>query len=188
LPHTDNVIWKIPGKGVYVGDLRDDKANGQGKWTSLDGSVMRGTFKDWDWESGSAAVTLPNNDLYDGEFRSGVPHGKGKRNYTNHDVFEGEFLNGSIVEGKHTSGNEEYKGPFLNGKRHGAGDLSFKDYNTSLFGDVEKPIWYFHGSFVEGQPHGSCWVLARVPGVSGYYEYEGSFRNGKADRGGWTLQ
>lgn len=55
-------------KGTYTGDCKKGKANGKGKATGV--------------------------DSYEGDFISGLPHGKGSYTWKNGDVYTGEFIKG----------------------------------------------------------------------------------------------
>lgn len=41
-------------------------------------------------------MLFPNDDVYEGEFKNNVFHGKGKYFWNEGDVFEGEFVNGKM--------------------------------------------------------------------------------------------
>jgi hypothetical protein len=133
----------------------------------------------------------PINDeqsRYKGEWKGGVPHGKGTKEVFEADSFgqphcwsiiEGSFVNG-FAEGycKQTykkeaeeDGQESYEGEFHNGKHHGQGTYYFDDGS------------YHKGSFTEGYEHGE-----------GYYYYSkknktwvGEFdKNRKKQGGRWV--
>jgi hypothetical protein len=70
-------------------------------------------------------VILYNNlgDIYIGEFKNGLKHGKGVETYANGDFYEGDFING-LCEGSGTylwKDGSEYNGDFKQGYRNGYG-------------------------------------------------------------------
>jgi len=122
-------------------------------------------------EEKDADTWYPINDeqsRYKGEWKDGVPHGKGTKEVFEADadscgqprcwsIIEGSFVNG-CAEGycKQTykkeaggDGQELYEGEFHNGKHHGQGAYYFDDGS------------YHKGSFKEGYEHGV-----------GYYYYQ----------------
>lgn len=67
--------------------------------------------------------------MYEGEFKSGLKHGKGKYIAASGLIFEGSYLHGvKSGEGKiiNRDGSLSYEGEFLNGLPHGKG-ISYKD-------------------------------------------------------------
>ena len=67
--------------------------------------------------------TYTDGDIYEGEFKDGKRHGKGKYTFKNGDIYEGEFKNGAKHgKGKYTSANGTiYDGDWENGEKHGQG-------------------------------------------------------------------
>ena len=86
----------------------------------------------------SQMYRLPENDLYIGEFKDYLPHGKCQVYFGSGNYFEGQLNEGSLVEGKMFYANgEEYEGPFLDGKKHGAGCQAYPD-GSVVFGKFVK--------------------------------------------------
>jgi len=78
--------------------------------------------------------TLTNGDKYAGEYKNGLPHGKGSYTLANGSKHTGEYKNG-VPEGKGTSTYAEggsYVGEFKNGKPNG--------YGTATYANREKYI------------------------------------------------
>jgi hypothetical protein len=114
--------------------------------------------------------------LYEGEWRDGLPHGRGVMRWQNGDVYDGEFDNGQ----PHGSGTAEavantftfadgrvYTGEFVHGLREGKGKL------TQPNGDV------YDGQFVHGTVTGfGCLRYAKGPRV-----YQGLFEHGRKVKG-----
>lgn len=82
-------------------------------------------------QDGNGKETRKNGDIYQGDYRNGLKHGKGKIiYYLKKDVFDGEFINGVFNgRGELTNANgDSYNGEFQNGERHGTGILKTKDF------------------------------------------------------------
>ena len=100
--HTHGV--KQYPDGVYEGDFRNDKREGQGRFTRNDGTVIQG------------------------EFFNDSPHGQGTMvNPKDGLVFEGLFRNGEFYKGKLTVGSRTYEGEFKRNVFHGAGKFTGSD-------------------------------------------------------------
>ena len=79
-----------------------------------DGKCMAG-----DCDSGSGILQLSNGDVYEGEFKNGQQHGKGKYTYINGAEYKGMWAKGK-QHGKGTyttSKGEEKHGEWQDGKR-----------------------------------------------------------------------
>jgi len=135
----------------YVGEIKNGKPNGQGKWTLPNGNKYEGEWKDGE-KHGQGTYTFHYGDKYEGEWKDGEKHGHGtftfpdgrkyvgewkdgKRNgqgvVTSPDGYKyvGEFKDGKW-EGQGTftvSDGTKYVGEFKNGKNHGQGTLTFPD-------------------------------------------------------------
>ena len=82
--------------GVYVGELKDGKRNGQGTYTFADGAI------------------------YVGEWKDDYQHGHGTYNYANGDVYVGEWKDGKRSQGTYTfADGAVYVGEWKDGKRNG---------------------------------------------------------------------
>ena len=66
--------------------------------------------------------TWKNGDRYEGQFKKGKLHGKGKLFYKNGNYFEGSYKDGSMSFGSFTWFNDDkYVGNYLNDLEHGKG-------------------------------------------------------------------
>jgi hypothetical protein len=87
----------------YVGEIKNGKPNGQGKWT------------------------LPNGNKYEGEWKDGEKHGRGSYTWSNGRKYIGEWKDGKKHgQGSYTFGRgkwegDKYVGEFKNEYRHGQG-------------------------------------------------------------------
>ena len=77
----------------YVGEIKNGKPNGQGKWN------------------------LPNGNKYEGEWKSGKKNGQGTYTYPNGDKYVGEFKNEERWNVKVYDKNGNIKGKYVNGKK-----------------------------------------------------------------------
>ncbi len=108
---------KTKGKGVF----QNGQTNGQSVQTLDNGEKRVGEFKDGEIIKG--IVYYPQNPIngktqYKGEFKNGLPHGKGKFTYEFGSYYEGDFENGKFNgQGRLIEPGGDYKvGLFKNGK------------------------------------------------------------------------
>jgi len=76
--------------------------------------------------SGSGRYDFANGDFYDGEWKSGLRHGKGTYVWKElNEKYFGDWA-GGLKEGKGTftyPNGDVFTGPYVNGNRHGKGEL-----------------------------------------------------------------
>lgn len=92
-------------EGTYVGNWIDDRMDGKGKMSWLNGDEYEGDYKQ-DYRSGIGMMKYRNGDWYKGEFRNGVLNGKGLYTWKNGEKYDGGFT-GGIMDGH---GRIEYSG------------------------------------------------------------------------------
>ena len=80
-------------KSSYDGFYKDDKRNGQGTLTFLNGSIYEGSWKD-DLANGTGVIRFNNGDVYEGEWIDGETDGTGVFTWSNGDKYEGDWKNG----------------------------------------------------------------------------------------------
>ena len=80
-------------KGVYLGEKKDGKRHGQGKFKWSDGDKYVGEFKDGK-RNGQGTLTKPNGDKYVGEFRDGEQDGQGTYTHSDGKKYVGEWKDG----------------------------------------------------------------------------------------------
>ena len=109
---------------------------------------------------------------YEGMILGGVPHGKGKRVWTDGGSYNGEWVAGRM-EGKGveiTSNGQEYIGDFKGGKKDGMGTIYFPNGNKFVGildqGKMHGPGLYTFATgalqfceFKEGKQHGHCFEV-----------------------------
>lgn len=97
---------KPHGKGKYTwsngdfyeGDWVNEQRTGKGKYIYADGSVFEGDFVENRME-GKGKFTWANGDIYEGDWVNSKLHGKGKYTWADGNVFEGEWKNDEKVKG-----------------------------------------------------------------------------------------
>ena len=132
-----------PNGQKYVGEYRDDKANGRGTLTFPDGSKYVGEFKD-NKRNGQGTYTFPSGEKYVGGYRDGKRNGQGTLTLANGEKYVGEYRDGNAHgRGTYTfSSGAKYVGEYRDGKRNGQG--------TFTFPSGEKYV----GEFKDGNYHG----------------------------------
>ncbi len=139
-------------------------------------------------EKKDADTWYPINDdeqsRYKGEWKDGVPHGKGTKEVFEADscgqprcwsIIEGSFVNG-FAEGyckqtyKQEDGQSYYEGEFHNDKHHGQGAYYYEDGT------------YHKGSFKEGYEHGEGYYYNAKTNQTWVGEFD---KNRKKQGGRW---
>ena len=101
--------------------------------------------------TGQGTATYQNNDIYEGDFLSGIREGRGiYRYFEKGNKYEGEWKNNARhgIGKMLYAGIGEYHGYWENGKRHGEGVFTYEKT-----GDVYSGWWRFgqkngHGTYV----------------------------------------
>ena len=180
---------------VVVKNSEDSDSEGEGK-------ARKPRLKSEPWRIGQVSVYHPpvglsqnpsqpskslGNEIYfsyDGEWKNGKMHGRGRYLFKDGTTYEGyfdsnkqhgegiaEYLKGQRYEGQWAEGRwsgkgsfdspkgTEYIGEFFRGRRHGKGKIVYPSGLT------------YEGEFFDGKPHGRGAVTSRLTGWS----YEGSF-------------
>ena len=161
-PNTIN----YPNGSLYVGEIKNGKRHGKGKFTYPSGNTYEGQFKD-DAFCGQGIYRRTDGSYYTGEFADNTYNGKGEYHFANGDV---------------------YKGFYKNGKRHGKGVFSYKsggsleaeytDGVTNKGTRNYKDGSVYYGGWVNGKPSGDGEYKAVRKGVQAAV-YIGSFKDGK---------
>ena len=82
--------------GTYIGELLNDKPNGQGTLTLPNGSTYSGFWKEGK-PNGKGKLKKSDGRKYEGDFLNGKRHGLGKFSYPDGRQFEGEWGNGKFI-------------------------------------------------------------------------------------------
>ena len=150
----------------YVGDITNDKPNGQGTETSPEGEKYEGEWKDGK-KDGQGKFIQVDGSKYVGEWINGERNGYGTHTSSNGTKYVGKWKNGKKNgQGIFTSsGGSKYVGEFRNDKRNGYGTFTWPDggkyegkWNNGVFhgqgkvtlADGEK----YEGEWKDGEKHG----------------------------------
>ena len=161
--------------GKYIGEFRENKREGYGKFIRNNKSYYIGQWLN-DYEHGKGAIYSEinsNNDyiIYEGDFANGKLNGRGKCVYEN--------------------GNY-YIGQFSDGLRHGKGIIYYKNNTIKYDGDFVrdvaegkgKYIWedgeYYIGQFSKNLRHGKGIEYYK----NNHIKYDGDFVNNKYEGNG----
>ena len=116
----------FPSGQKYVGEFRDDKIHGQGTFTFPSGQKYVGEYRDGK-RNGQGTYTFPSGEKYVGEYKDGNSHGRGTYTLPNGEKYVGEFKDGNYHgRGTYTLANgEKYVGEWRGGKQNGQGTYAF---------------------------------------------------------------
>jgi len=116
----------------YIGEKRKEIRHGFGTYVYKKGSFCvryEGEWKDGE-KHGKGKMFFSDGSVYSGDFREGEMTGYGTRKYTNRS-YTGEFLLGEYHgEGIYTDKNVTYEGSFRRNKRDGTGKLTNRSNGT----------------------------------------------------------
>ncbi|MCL2082621.1 MAG: hypothetical protein FWH04_05225 [Oscillospiraceae bacterium] len=135
-------------------------------------------------------ITYENGITYRGEYKDGVPNGKGVLTFANENTYDGDFVDGMLTgKGIYTwADGKIYEGDFVDGKRHGKGvykSTSGSTYNGNFVCDKYQGkgvyTWAsgnkYDGDWVDGNRHGKG-VLTFADGDKCECYYVDGLRNG----------
>ena len=139
---TDNGTYSygVDKKGCISGDCQ----NGTGKKVFTNG-VYEGQFKNGKFH-GKGKYNYPNKSTYDGDWQDGVKQGKGQYVWYNGDFYIGDFYNdkkqgqGVHFWGKGNAEGDKYSGGWYEGQISGWGVFTSKN-GTVQEGNFEKGIY-----------------------------------------------
>ena len=144
----------FPSGQKYVGEFRDDKIHGQGTFTFPSGQKYVGEYRDGK-RNGQGTYTFPSGEKYVGEYKDGNSHGRGTYTLPNGEKYVGEWRDGKQNgQGTYTfPSGEKYVGEYRDGKRNGQGTFTFPDGANYV------------GEFKDGNYHGQGTLLGPTGGV-----------------------
>lgn len=102
----------------YIGEVKNDKANGGGIGVWNTGSIYKGEWKD-NMRHGTGEFKWADGQVYEGEFKNDIRSGKGTYYWPSGEKYEGEFVNNRMNgEGilYDPDGNKKYEGEWKNDK------------------------------------------------------------------------
>ncbi len=188
-------------KRKYVGEFKNNKFHGYGKYYHLADDKYKGYFYEGEWvkgfRNGQGTVIWPNGNKYIGEQKLGKLHGKGKFFSQADNQFKGDTYVGEYKEGKkhgkgtyfYANGNKyvgDYKNDYPNG--HGTflylADNEFKGFTHSGQYKNGKREGYGIFTYPNGSRHEGNYINDRREGIGTYFHsngniYSGSFKKGK---------
>ena len=125
----------------YEGNFMMALFNGEGEYIYQDGLINKGQFKDGNFINGTIYYTSGN--IYTGEIKNGLIHGKGLFTWKNGETYYGEWEeNLKSGHGTYTyKSGAVHTGEYKNDLPHGKGELTYSD---------SKLI----GNWVNGKKHG----------------------------------
>ncbi len=166
----------ISSKRKYVGDFKNNKFHGYGKYYHLENDKYKGYFYEGEWQNGKrhglGRVIFPSGNKYVGEQKNNKIDGEGTFFYLADDKFKGDKYTGEYKNGKrhgkgkyfHNNGNK-YEGEYKNGSLNG--------YGTYYYLANDKFKGFVHsGQYLNGKRHG--YGTFKYPNGS---KYEGQFKN-----------
>lgn len=117
--------------GHYVGEMQNGKRNGKGHFLYENGNIYDGEWRD-DLKHGKGTYTWTGRgDAYEGQWKDNKRHGRGKLTLTDGSIYNGEWKrNEKHGKGKFTwpDGNF-HEGQYKNGKKNGYGIFKFAGGN-----------------------------------------------------------
>ena len=177
------LIDALGDAGTYSGDVLGGLAHGNGVMDYETGRQYSGSWYHSLWQGKGGRMTLPNGDMYEGDFHQHERQGHGVYTWVDGRRYNGEFQN----DQRHGDGTftwtdgASYVGEFHQGQRHGRGQYHFP-LNNDLSTGRDAGGGSYQGDFHHGkyQGYGVCvWPDGRV--------YRGEWNEGMAHGRGVEL-
>ena len=141
------------------------------------------------WNNGNIVfgrIFFPNGDIYEGEMKNSLPHGRGKLMYKNGESYKGDFKKGEI-SGRGTflfEDKTEYSGEIVNGNFNGKGKMKWEN-GTEYVGNFVDSTLCGNGTItnIQREKYIGDFDKNEFNGQGKYYfsngdEYEGNFEYG----------
>jgi len=165
---------------TYEGEWKDDEKNGQGKFYYYSQGYSQGLTYVGGWKNdkreGYGTLTWDDGFInYQGEFKNGVPDGRGITYDMGNKVYDGEWKNGK-KDGKGTFisrtevGTTTYSGDWVNDKSEGQGTMTTKLSNGGSA--------TFTGEFKNGDKFNGVDYITTDSGIKSSQNY----KNGRAGK------
>ena len=108
---------------VYIGQTKNDKCNGHGKYISTKGDITNGFFKDNYLQGYELIERKRNNAIFEGEFDKNKFYGYGIENFEDGSTYYGQYKNNekSGIGTYAWSDGSNYQGEWINGLPNGTG-------------------------------------------------------------------
>lgn len=180
---------------VYTGYWKNSRREGFGEEESKESHYI-GYYKDNQYDGEGKRKWKTTNMIFEGTFRKGDLHGKGKKTFSDGTIRIGQFIDGKsngYAETRQKNG-DVFKGQWRNDRRYGYGTLTFGDrkrkprsgkwHNDSYceegncvngYGKAILPNGYLYEGFMqEGWPSGKGLLQDK----NGKLVFEGEFKIG----------
>ena len=108
---------------VYIGEIKNDKLNGLGKFMNIKGDIILGYFDDNFFQGYNLIQRNQNNSRFEGQFEKNKFNGYGIEQFSDGSAYFGQFKNNEKSGiGTYAWGNGcQYQGEWKNGKPNGLG-------------------------------------------------------------------
>ena len=147
--NNDHYSTKIYEFGKYIGEIKNDKRDGEGVTYYNNGDRLEGIWKNDKAKMGTMYYISEDNGRYEGEFKEGMRDGLGIYYYKDGAKYEGNWKKHNR-EGKGViilkNGNR-YEGDWKNDKMEGKGIIYYNNGNRDM------------GDFINGKPIGKHVIL-----------------------------
>jgi hypothetical protein len=163
---------------VYKGEFVDGRIV-EGRLYYPNGSTYEGTFDKHFLKSGQGKETSIDGSVYTGEFLEGLRHGQGELVGKDKSVLKGEFSRGYLAEGSCKSAEgSEYEGQFYKNKMHGTGEL--RHSNGTFFRGEFSRGYKTEGSlkFADGSEYVGQFYEDKRNGIGKFRNMDGSVYDG----------
>jgi hypothetical protein len=152
-------MLKRANNDVYIGYFQDDQMVGKGFMKYAIGDSYEGEFLANEREGWGTYICAKTGAVYDGEWKEGKKHGKGKCQYADRGDYIGSWENGKRYgKGVCNYSGFRYKGEWKDDKPHGKGKITSPERDTYL------------GNYEFGKRHG---------------QGQCTYANGDVYTGGW---
>ena len=160
----------------YEGEIKNELANGLGKFYFKDGSIYEGEFVDGYPHGYGTKIQTSNGLKVVGEWRKGLPYGQVTATMPDGYKYVGEVRN-NFKNGKGTiiySDGRKYEGEWRDDYEHGQGTITFKSGNKYV-GEFKKGEIEGHGTLFipNGEKYIGNWEDGEPKGKGTYIDQKG---------------
>ena len=108
---------------LYIGEIKQDKLSGHGKFMNIQGDIILGFFKDNCFHGFNLIERTPNNSRFEGQFEKNKFNGYGIEQFSDGSSYFGQYKNNEKRGiGTYSWGNGcQYQGEWKNGRPNGLG-------------------------------------------------------------------
>ena len=181
---TDGKVWIVDpygDQGEYEGSLDDEGLphGSDGQMTYVDLRTYQGEWRHGQWH-GRGKATFANGDTFDGMYHQDQRHGYGIYQWKDGRSYQGGFCldqRQGVGEYKWPDGSH-YKGDFHKGLRHGNGVYTFRD-GSVYTGEWNKGKYHGQGECIwkDGRTYKGEWAHGKANGYGREVRADGSVRH-----------